>query len=157
MSTTYTREQIYDGLLIEIAECLSLEPDEIKPEHSFFTDLGGESIDLLDCSFKVKNRFQIEPKFPGLLEVLEVDANGTIIQSSVARLAQMIPTIEWAKRVAAVQNSDPRDLLTVDLMAELLLHWQSEKTNGSKELQTHESNSTIHVVGSAETHASLRG
>ena len=37
-----------------ISECLVVDLDEVTDDQSFFDDLGGESIDLLDMSFHIE-------------------------------------------------------------------------------------------------------
>ena len=79
----------------EIAECLGVELDEVTPEANFFEDLGGESIDLLDLSFRIEKTLGIRPDFSSVRDQLNLaaDENGALTPESVERLRSAFPEI----------------------------------------------------------------
>lgn len=125
MTVAFTKEQIHEGLWIDLSECLCCEIEDIYPSATFFNDLGGESIELLDLSFRVRRRFGIEASFRELIEAWEFDETGKIAASTADRLRQKFPQIEWAERLAKIDPASPRDLLTVDLIEDILFNSQS--------------------------------
>jgi len=52
-----TREEILETLCTIIVETRGVEEDEVKGEANLFTDLGLESIDMLEISFRMEEEF----------------------------------------------------------------------------------------------------
>lgn len=79
----------------EIAECLGVELDEVTPEANFFEDLGGESIDLLDLSFRIEKTLGIRPDFSSVRDQLNLaaDESGALTPESMERLRSVFPEI----------------------------------------------------------------
>jgi acyl carrier protein len=126
MSLLFTRQQILEGLLLDVADCLAFEQAEVTPESQFFSSLAGESLELLDLSFRIQKRFGIRTRFKDFLEGWEFDPNGQVSQQTVDRLENSFPHIDWSGRLAAVSVKNPRDFVTVDLIADLVFHSQSQ-------------------------------
>lgn len=156
MSRLYTREQIHEGVLIDLAETLSCEIDDLKPEATFFNDLGGESIDLLDFSFSTRRRFGIEASFRELLEAWEVDPNGCISRNTIQRLEHSFPRIQWADRISSLNPSSPRDLLTVGLIEDILFHSQSANVDASTAAGQQRPDDTDHPASNDRMNAADR-
>ncbi len=55
------------------ARVLKLEPDEIKPEHSFTVDLGAESVQSVELVAMFEEEFGIEMEEDAALSVETVD------------------------------------------------------------------------------------
>jgi len=130
----FSREQILAGLILDIAESLAIEPEDVSRDAFFFSGLGGESIELLDLSFRIQKRFGIRTRFQELFEGWEFDANGRRSAATEQKLSAAFPQIDWSNRIAAMSGDDPRDVLTVDLIAELLFYSQTtndERTDAS--------------------------
>jgi len=79
----------------EIAECLGVELDEVTPAANFFEDLGGESIDLLDLSFRIEKTLGIRPDFSSVRDQLNLaaDESGSLTPESVERIRSAFPGI----------------------------------------------------------------
>ncbi len=95
---------------------------------TFFQDLGGESIDLLDFSFRSERRYGIHSPFQRLTggEGWRFDEQGRLAESSLQRLQTEFPQIDWPARLAEISLESIRDLLTIELMVELLYFAQFE-------------------------------
>ena len=52
-----TREEIFETLLNIIVETRGVEEDEVTPTATLFGDLGLESIDMLEISFRMEEEF----------------------------------------------------------------------------------------------------
>ncbi len=130
MSTKFNREQIHAGVREDLADCLGIEPEEVELNARFFHDLGGESIDMLDFGFRSERRYGIRSPFPRLTagDVWQFDEQGQLADSSRQRLQREFPSIDWQTRLAGVSLKSFRDLLTIDLMVELLYCAQFEES-----------------------------
>ena len=64
----------------------------MTPESNFFSDLGGESIDLIDLGFRCRQAFGITPQFTKLTASdWEVDAGGVLLPESRQRIEEAYP------------------------------------------------------------------
>lgn len=117
-------EPPFDAIQAMVADCVGLAPNEVLPESRFFEDLGGESIDLLDLSFQFERAFQIRVPFKAILNasLWEHDEAGELTPAARAGLAQEFPGLEMERRIAQARSINPRDLLTIDLMHQMLVH-----------------------------------
>lgn len=59
-----TREEIYDKVKAVLVDALGVDDDEVTPEASLRADLGAESIDFLDISFRLEKEFTTDPTKP---------------------------------------------------------------------------------------------
>ncbi|MDB5342539.1 MAG: acpP 2 [Schlesneria sp.] len=128
MSTKFNRDQIHAGAREDLATCLGIEPEEIELDARFFHDLGGESIDLLDFGFRSERRYGIRSPFQRLTggEGWQFDEQGQVAESTLVRLQTEFPQIDWPVRLAGISLESFRDLLTIELMVELLYFAQFE-------------------------------
>jgi acyl carrier protein len=111
-----------------IAECLGIETVEVKPSARFFEDLGGESIDLLELSFQFEKAFQIKAPFKDFSnkELWERDESGQLTNASKELIQRDFPYLDIEQRVAVAESSDPRNLLTIEMMVLMLRNAKSE-------------------------------
>ena len=86
-----------------LSETLSVDVDEITPKSNFFHDLGGESIDVLDLSFRCEKNYQVPMRFQ---ELTESAADGTL-SPAAQRLRESFPTED---------GTDPKLLFTVEVI-----------------------------------------
>lgn len=54
-----TRQEIFAGVRECLAEALDIEPERIQEENRVIGDLGADSLDLLDLTFRLEQRFKI--------------------------------------------------------------------------------------------------
>jgi acyl carrier protein len=127
MTKRYEYDQLLEGLVLDVADCLAIDVADIKPHSRFFADLDGESIDLLDVTFRIEKRFGIRAHLQSLIGDWEVDDAGKLSAATVQKLASEFPTMDWSARVAA-NSGEPRDLLTIELIANLVDCLQSAPT-----------------------------
>ena len=132
MTVTLTRETIAEGVCFVLSESLAQELDAVTPAATFFNDLEGESIDLIDVTFRCERRFGCRIQLQSLMSGLQLDSNGRLSATSVQDLNSKIPQINWFDRVALMSTDDPRDLLTVDLITELVFHAVQQKLAATK-------------------------
>lgn len=121
MSSRVSKSEILDVVCREISDCLGIDLEETRPESTFFTDLSGESIDVIDLMFRLEKRLGARVELQTLLSDLEVGPDGQLTNESIRQIQTKIPEIDWTQRVAAIPTDDPRDILTPDLISELVL------------------------------------
>lgn len=131
MSKQFSREEILNGLILDVADLLGIDVEDVTPDAPFFSRLQGESLDLLDLSFRIQKRFGIRASFRELLEGWKFAADGTIAADSVLHLSAAFPAIDWQSRFDAIQGQDPREAFTIELIAELL--YQSQFAESKRE------------------------
>jgi acyl carrier protein len=100
-----TYDEIYSEVKNILVQSLNVEEEEIKPEMSLVDDLGAESIDFLDITFRVEREFKI-PKlanhelfptdvFEGKYE--DCVQNGKVTALGIALLKESIPYGDFSK------------------------------------------------------------
>jgi acyl carrier protein len=100
-----------------IAEVLQLEFDEVRPAATFFNDLGGESLDLLELSFHIDKHLGVRVRFNDLTaDAVELDDQGRLTSSSLALLRTKFPFLKL-EGLETRPLERRTDLLTVEAIA----------------------------------------
>ena len=91
--------QISESILLDVrrlvAETLAFEFDEVRPEASFFEELAGESIDLIDLSFRLERIYKVRVPFQELAsDEYKLDERGCLTHESVALLKSKYPFLK---------------------------------------------------------------
>ena len=99
-----------------VADILARELNEVTPTARFFEDLGGESIDVLELSFRCEKIYGIKAEFQKIGTAVRSDENGMLTPESLAKLKS-----NNFLDLAAIE-ADPRaervtELLTVGAIA----------------------------------------
>jgi len=76
MNTTPSVATVEADVINIVAQALMLKPERITPDSRLFSDLGAESIDVLDIRFRLERHFEI------------TIADGAIIRSLGAALSR---------------------------------------------------------------------
>jgi acyl carrier protein len=130
-----TEKEIYDRLAPLLVEVLGVEPKRITPGSGLVRDLGAESIDLLDLSFRIEEEFKIS------LEANEVEKearlrlpggvyekDGFLTEEAIAGLPQLIPEVDRTRLVAGLRKTDVPALLTVAFFVRLIARKLAQPT-----------------------------
>lgn len=91
--------QISESILLDVrglvAEILVLDFDEVPPSASFFVDLNGESIELIELSFKLERIYGVRVRFQDFAsEDYKIDKRGCLTHESVAQLKSKYPFLK---------------------------------------------------------------
>src|SRR5882672_4988330 len=79
----------------QVAEVLVLDLGEVRPDAMFFSDLDGESLELLELSFKLDKHFGVRVRFNDLTaNDIELDEQGRLTASSLALLKTKFPFLK---------------------------------------------------------------
>jgi acyl carrier protein len=122
-----TEHEICERLKPLLVEVLGVSPEKIKPQSVLVSDLGAESIDLLDLSFRIEETFNVTieaneieraaaERLPG--GVYEKD--GRLTDEALAELRQSLPELNPAKLVTGLRKMDLPSLLTVQFFVNLV-------------------------------------
>lgn len=114
----------------ELAEVLALEIEEITPESLFSDDLGGESLDLIEFSFRIDKRLGVRLR-PHDLDFKEVavDSAGHLTEAGFAALQNQYPFFNFEPlRGRRIQNR--LSLLSVAGIASFVEHAQRQSRAG---------------------------
>jgi acyl carrier protein len=132
-----TDEEILEELKPLLAEVLGVAPERIHRKSVLVADLGAESIDLLDLSFRIEERFRVtieaneieqeaRQRMPG--GVYERD--GFLTDEALAEIRRAAPELDPAKLVQGLRKVDLPALLTVGFFVQLIARKLATKTEG---------------------------
>lgn len=132
-SETAILEQL-KPLLVEV---LGVSPAAIHPQSELVTDLGAESIDLLDLTFRIEETFAVRieanelerealKQLPG--GVFEQD--GQLTEEALAELRRAAPELDPAKLVTGLRKADLPSLLTVGFFLRLIQRKLNDTATG---------------------------
>jgi acyl carrier protein len=118
-----TQQEINKRVNSVVASALGLEDDEIKATSHLINDLGAESIDFLDITFRLEREFDIkiqrEELFPETVfrENPEYIKDGTITNEGIKKLKEALPYANEFENVENKRTVDAvKQLFTVGLI-----------------------------------------
>lgn len=92
--TLITEQKVFEELKKAVVETLRSDAAAIKPESSFISDLGAESLDFLDINYRLEQTFGIKMARHFILEHIEemfgegsaIDENGQLTAKAITLL-----------------------------------------------------------------------
>lgn len=110
------------GIVQEIlVDSLGVEHEEVIREARFFNDLGGESIDVLDLTFRCEQRFEVPIRFQELTEFPTENGPNeeTDFETMFRSMKEKFPFLDT---VLASQDGvhDVRAMFTVDAIVQFI-------------------------------------
>jgi len=133
-----TEAEIFEDLKPLLVEVLGIAPDRIRMESVLVSDLGAESIDLLDLSFRIEESFKVT------IEANEVEReaarrlpggiygeNGCFTEAALAELRQALPELDQRRLVSGLKKMDLPSLLTVAFFVHLIARKLAAKSEGT--------------------------
>ncbi len=124
--------QIFAELKPLLAEVLGIDPERVRPESLLVRDLGAESIDLLDLSFRVEERFQIaihadeiERDVRQHLGAAPFEVNGRLTVEAIEEIRRSLPELDAARLVPGLRKADLPAMLTVAFFVRLIARKQA--------------------------------
>ena len=133
-----TETEIFEQLKPLLVEVLGVSPDEIEPTSVLVADLGAESIDLLDLSFRIEERFQVtieaneiereaKKRLPGGV----YEKEGYLTEEAIAEIRKAVPELPRDRLVKGLRKTDLPSLLTVGFFVHLVARKLAAKEQGS--------------------------
>jgi len=91
----WTESQIYENVKSVLVAALEANPEAIQPQALIITDLGAESIDLLDITFRLEKIFHI--KIPE--QYLSTESGGIGEGKNVAEILNVQLLVDFVKQM----------------------------------------------------------
>jgi acyl carrier protein len=122
-----TNEEIFGDLKPLLVEVLGVAPEQIRLESVLVSDLGAESIDLLDLSFRIEEKFDVRieaneierdalQRLPGGL----YEKDGRLTEAALGEIQKSLPGLDPGKFPNGVRKMDLPSLLTVSFFVLLI-------------------------------------
>lgn len=116
-----TRDEIYSKVQEVLIDALGVDEDEITPEAKLTSDLGAESIDFLDISFKLEQEFDFKiaqgELFPdGAAQNPEFVQDGKITPAGIEAMKARMPHADFSAFEKDPQLSKVGQVFTVDVL-----------------------------------------
>jgi acyl carrier protein len=118
---------ILEALKPLIVEVTRADPDEIRLESGLMTDLGAASLDLLDLSFLIEERFAIRleaDEFTGQIQAAVpggvYEHNGFLTPEAMAALRRFMPEVPAARLATPLRRTEIPGVLTVGVFVHLI-------------------------------------
>ncbi len=116
-----TRDEIAEKIREVLVDALGVDDDEVTPEARLTTDLGAESIDFLDISFKLEQEFDFKigqgELFPdNAASNPDFVKDGKLTPAGLAALKKKLPHVDFSKLEADPQISKVAHAFTVDAL-----------------------------------------
>ena len=113
--------QISNEVLAEVrqlvAECLAIELEDVRAESWFFSELNGESIDLIELKFRLEKRFGFQlPLLELKSDEYTLDAEARLTSASAALLRGKFPSLKLAG-LETHKLERRGDFLTIEMIA----------------------------------------
>ncbi|MCA9304350.1 MAG: acyl carrier protein [Phycisphaerales bacterium] len=115
------RSEIFDKVRDLLVDALAVDDDEVTPEATLIGDLGAESIDILDISFKLEQEFGFKiaqgELFPeGVTKDPDYVQDGKVTDKGLELLKQRVPHFNLAALEADPSVANVAKIFTVDAL-----------------------------------------
>jgi len=135
-----TETKIFEELKPLLVEVLGVPVEKIRLDSVLVSDLGAESIDLLDLSFRIEEKFrvrieanEIEREARKRLPDGVYEQNGCLTEAALGEIRAALPELDASKLVKGLRKMDLPALLTVSFFVHLI----ARKLAASKEGAVH--------------------
>jgi acyl carrier protein len=129
-----TETEIVERLKPLLVEVLGAAPDKIRLESALVADLGAESIDLLDLTFRIEETFnvriesnEIEREASKRLPGGVYEKDGRLTDAALVEIRRSLPELDPSKLVSGLRKVDLPSLLTVQFFVGLVARKLAEK------------------------------
>jgi acyl carrier protein len=126
-----THDEIFQKVQSTLVDALGVDEDDVTTGATLRSDLGAESIDLLDIVFRLERNFGIKiPRgelFPESVSDPELTANGRLTDKGLVELKQRMP---YADLTAFAQDPDVEKILDLYTVG-MLVQYVSAKLNAN--------------------------
>ena len=118
-------EEIFEKVQEVLEEALGVDDDEVTPAATIGEDLGAESIDYLDISFRLEKAFDIkigesEMFDPNVLSNEEYAQDGVVTEAGIAALREKMPHADLDAFASDPQVDKLGDVFTVDMVCKFV-------------------------------------
>jgi acyl carrier protein len=123
-----TTDELFPEIARILSEALNIDEDQITPDSTLRGDLGAESIDILDITFRLEREFGVTVRrhelfpdhiFEGSVEHI---ANGKITEEGIAKMKAALPHSNFAEFEKDPTNENIMLLFTVNTLVKYMRH-----------------------------------
>ena len=126
------KDVIYEDVRRILVETLGLEPDEVTLSANFFHDLGGESIDVLDLTFRCEKKYGTTIRFQELTDSnIAIGSDGTIPEAALKELQERFPFLDFGQ-FQSEEATPASSLFTVDTIVRFVEHSLAQNDSVNK-------------------------
>ena len=116
-----TRDDIFEKVQEVLVDALGVDDDEVTPDAKLNSDLGAESIDFLDITFKLEQAFGFKIEqgelFPdNVAQDPEYVKDGKVTDKGIATLKERLPHVDFTEFENDPQVAKVGDIFTVDAL-----------------------------------------
>lgn len=116
-----TRDEIFDKVKTVLVDALGVDDDDVTPTAKLAADLGAESIDFLDISFKLEQAFGIKiaqgELFPdGAAQNPKFVQDGKVTAEGIMEMKRRLPHIDFSNFEKDPQLARIGSVFTVDVL-----------------------------------------
>lgn len=121
-----SQEEVFELVQETLVDALGVDDDEVTPEATLVADLGAESIDFLDITFKLEKKFNVKiPRgelFPENLDAgnTELVQDGVVTSSGLDELRQRMPHADVDSFAQDPQVKNIQGLFTVQMIVNFI-------------------------------------
>lgn len=120
-----SEDEIFEKVQEVLEDALGVDEDEVTPEARLGEDLGAESIDYLDISFRLEKAFGIKIGETEMFDqsVLSDDgivADGKVTDDGLAKLREKMPHADLDAFAADPQVEKLGDVFTVEMVCKFV-------------------------------------
>jgi len=133
-----SEQEVFERLKPLLEEVLGVAPEKIALESVLVADLGAESIDLLDLSFRIEETFhvaiesnEIEREASKRLPGGVYEKDGRLTEEALAEIRKALPELDRGRLAPGLRKMDLPSLLTVEFFVKLIARKLSQKTEAS--------------------------
>lgn len=131
-----TRDEIFGKVRDVLVDALGVDEDEVTPSARLSADLGAESIDYLDISFKLEQAFGFKiPQgelFPdGAAQNPQFVQDGKVTAQGIVEMKKRLPHIDFSQFEKDPQLAKIGNVFTVDVLVKYVERKLSGQTVGA--------------------------
>lgn len=115
-----------------LVEVLAVDAADLTGGARFFSDLDGESIEILETQFQIEKKLKLSVNFQKILggEMLPTDEAGQLTPQSLGRIRSALPFLQFDRLPRnATLDTLVRELLTVDAIIDITWQAAQERRN----------------------------
>jgi len=115
------RSEIFEKIQVVLVDALAVDEDEVTHEATLIGDLGAESIDILDISFKLEQEFGFKiaqgELFPeGVTQDPDYVQDGKVTEKGLATLKERVPHFNFEQLESDPSVENVSKIFTVDAL-----------------------------------------
>jgi acyl carrier protein len=132
-----TKPEIFEELKPLLEEVLGVSPEKVRLDSVLVSDLGAESIDLLDLSFRIEEKFEVRVEANEMeREAIKrlpdgvYEKDGFLTAAAIGEIQKSLPELDPGKFAKGLRKMDLPALLTVSFFVQLIARKLAAKTEG---------------------------